>query len=158
MNRLFLIAGIFLFAAAVSGQEIRSIKITELEKTIAESKTPLVINFWATYCVPCIEEIPYFQQEVKKYEKAGVKLLLVSLDMKSYYPEKVSAFVKKKKFTAPLVWLNETDADYFCPKVDPKWSGSLPATLFINNRTGYRKFYEEQLSKEKLQKEIIAIL
>jgi thiol-disulfide isomerase/thioredoxin len=148
----------FFLISCSFAQEIRSIKITELEKTIAESKTPLVINFWATYCVPCIEEIPYFQQEVKKYEKAGVKLLLVSLDMKSYYPEKVSAFVKKKKFTAPMVWLNETDADYFCPRVDPKWSGSLPATLFINNKTGYRKFYEEQLSKEKLQKEIMAIL
>jgi thiol-disulfide isomerase/thioredoxin len=145
-------------ATTLFAQQIKSIKATELEKTIAESKTPMIINFWATYCIPCIEEIPYFQEEVKKHEKDGVQLLLVSLDLKSYYPQKVLAFVKEKKFTAPMVWLNETDADYFCPKVDPKWSGSLPATLFINNKTGYRKFYEEQLSEEKLQREIKAVL
>lgn len=138
----------------VYGQEMKSIKITELEKTIADSKGPLIINFWATYCIPCIEEIPYFQEQVKQHEKDGVQLLLVSLDMKSYYPQKVMKFVKEKKFTAPMVWLNETDADYFCPKVDAKWSGALPATLFINNRTGYRKFYEEQISEEKLRSEI----
>jgi thiol-disulfide isomerase/thioredoxin len=139
-------------------QEIKKIKITDLEKTIRESKTPIIVNFWATYCIPCIEEIPYFQQEAKKYEKEGLQLLLVSLDLKSYYPDKVRNFAAKSKFTAPMLWLDETDADYFCPKIDPKWSGSLPATIFINNKTGYRKFYEEQLSPEKLRKEITAIL
>lgn len=140
------------------GQEIKSVKITELEKTIAESKGPLIINFWATYCVPCIEEIPYFQEEAQKHAKDGVQLLLVSLDLKSYYPDKLKAFVKKRQFTAPMVWLNETNADYFCPRIDPKFSGSLPATLFINNKTGYRKFLESEISRDELKKEIMAIL
>ena len=48
-------------------------------------------------------------------------------------------------------------ADYFCPKVDAKWSGGIPATL-INNKTGYRKFVEEQISHKQLKKEIMAIL
>jgi thiol-disulfide isomerase/thioredoxin len=140
------------------GQEIKSVKITELEKTIRESKTPLIVNFWATYCIPCVEEIPYFQSEAAKYAKQGLQLLLVSLDMKSYYPDKVRNFAIKSKFTAPMIWLNETDADYFCPRIDSKWSGSLPATLFLNNNKGYRKFYEKQLSEELLKKEIMAIL
>jgi thiol-disulfide isomerase/thioredoxin len=155
----YIILGAFILGAGIGySQEIKSIRITDLEKTIKESKTPLVVNFWATFCIPCVEEIPYFQEEVKKHEKEGVQLLLVSLDMKSYYPEKIKTFVRKKKFTAPMVWLNETNADYFCPKVDSSWSGSLPATLFINNKTGYRKFFEEELSRETLQKEIMAIL
>ena len=148
----------FLFAMAGFGQEIKSVKMAELEKMIADSKTPMIINFWATYCKPCVEEIPYFQGQAKKYEKDGVRLLLVSLDMKSYYPGKVRAFAAQKKFTAPLIWLNETDADYFCPRIDPRWSGALPATLFVNNKTGYRKFYEEQLSETKLLAEIMAII
>ena len=57
-----------------------------------------------------------------------------------------------------LVWLDETNADYFCPKVDAKWSGAIPATLFINNKTGYRKFIEEQISHDKLKLEIRALL
>lgn len=148
----FLLSGI----AGVS-QEIKKIKITELEKTIADSKTPLIVNFWATYCIPCIEEIPYFQKLAKKYEKDSVRLILVSLDMKDDY-EKIAPFAKKRKFTAPILWLNESNADYFCPKVDPKWSGAIPASLFINNKSGYRKFYEEQLPEEKVEKEIMAIL
>jgi len=142
----------------LTAQEIKSIKITDLEKTIAESKIPMVINFWATFCKPCVAEIPYFQDEVKKQKARGVQLVLVSLDLKSYYPQKIRSFAASRKFTAPILWLNETDADYFCPKVDPKWSGVIPATLFINNKKGYRKFYEEPLSRETLKKEITAIL
>jgi thiol-disulfide isomerase/thioredoxin len=158
LKRYFIVVAVLLAGMVGFSQEIKSIKITELEKTIAESKTPLIVNFWATFCVPCIEEIPYFQEEVKKHSKEGVQLLLVSLDLKSFYPAKIKAFAGKRKFTAPIAWLNETNADYFCPKVDPKWSGSIPASLFINNKTGYRKFLEEELTREQLKKEIEALL
>jgi thiol-disulfide isomerase/thioredoxin len=158
MRKIFLIAIASFIGTGLVAQEVKSVRITELEKTIKESQGPMIINFWATYCVPCVEEIPYFQEEVKKHEKDGVKLLLVSLDMKSSYPAKVTDFATKRNFTAPKLWLNETDADYFCPKIDPKWSGSIPASLFINNKTGYRKFIEAEMTQEELQKEIAALL
>ena len=139
-------------------QEIKKIKITDLEKTIKESKTPLVVNFWATFCKPCVAEIPYFQEAIKKYKKDSIRLLLVSLDLTESYPAQIKNFAIKRKFTAPILWLDEYNADYFCPKVDSAWSGVIPASLFVNNKTGYRKFFEEQLSKEKLEKEIMAIL
>ena len=141
------------FSFPVFGQEVKKIKIIDLEKIIAESKTPLVINFWATFCKPCMEEIPHFQKLGKKYEKKGVKLLLVSLDMKDAYPGQVNTFIKKKKITVPVVWLDESDADYFCPKIDKAWSGAIPATLFINKKNSYRKFTQEPLSEEQLAKE-----
>jgi thiol-disulfide isomerase/thioredoxin len=156
MKTLLIIVFLFM-SATISAQEIKKIKIAELQKTIAESKTPLIVNFWATFCLPCIAEIPYFQKLVKKYAKDSVKLLLVSLDLKEDYV-KIKPLAAKRKFTAPIVWLNETNADYFCPKVDTSWSGSIPATLFINNKTGYRKFQEEQIKEEQLEKEIMAIL
>lgn len=148
----FLVMGVFCYS-----QSVKKIKITDLEKTIKQSKTPLIVNFWATFCIPCIEEIPYFQTMVKKYEKDSVKLLLVSLDMQDDYT-KVKPFAVKRKFTAPIVWLDETNADYFCPKVDSTWSGAIPATLFVNNKTGYRKFIEEKLAEAVFEKEIMAIL
>jgi len=158
MKRNLFIATLFLFSTNLFSQQLKKIKITDLEKTIAESKTPLIINFWATFCKPCVQEIPYFQQQVKEHKNDSIKLLLVSLDLESYYPAKIKSFVTKQKFTAPIVWLDESNADYFCPKVDTAWSGAIPATLFINNKTGYRKFFEEQLSNEKLKKEIAAVL
>lgn len=156
LKRYVAVIAFLLVAGAAFSQEIKRVTITELEKIIAESRTPLIVNFWATFCKPCVEEIPYFQEEVKKHK--NVQLLLVSLDLKDYYPGKIRKFAEQKQFTAPILWLNETNADYFCPKIDPKWSGAIPATLFVNTKTGYRKFFEEQLSVDTLRKEIMAIL
>lgn len=158
MQRIFLLIFSIFISGFVLGQEIRKVKITDLEKTIAESKTPLIINFWASWCKPCLEEIPYFMEEAKKHVKDSLTLLLVSLDMKEAYPAQIKKTIAKRKITVPVQWLDETNADYFCPKVDPKWSGAIPASLFINNKTGYRKFIEDQLSHEELKKEIMALL
>ena len=61
---------------------------------------------------------------------------------------------KKLKLTSPVVFLDESNADLFCPVVDSTWSGSIPASIFIHNEKGYRKFFEEELSKEQLEAEI----
>ncbi|NOT51159.1 MAG: TlpA family protein disulfide reductase [Chitinophagaceae bacterium] len=143
---------------SVSAQEIKKVKITEVEKIIAESKTPLIVNMWATWCVPCVEELPDFIKEAKEHRKDSLQLLLVSLDFKESYPDKMKTFMEKRDLKHPTLWLDELNADYFCPKIDPKWSGAIPATLFINNKTGYRKFVEEQVSHEELKKEIMALL
>lgn len=157
MKGLVIIIWLVLFSAASFGQEIKKVKVTELERIIKESKTPLIVNFWATFCKPCLEEIPYFLSAVDKHKKDSVRILLVSMDLHEDYP-KIKPLAAKRKFNVPIVWLNETNADYFCPKVDSAWSGALPATLFVNNKTGYRKFVEEKVKEEALEKEIMAIL
>ena len=156
-NLLFVFV-LFFSCREVNSQSIPKWKITDLEEYIAKSDTPVIVNFWATYCVPCIKEIPYFQEVVKQYEEKGVKLLLVSLDFRESFPDKISSFADKRKFTSPIVWLDETDADYFCPKVDSTWSGVMPATLFINNKKGHRSFFEEEMTKEEFESEIRKIV
>ena len=81
----------------------------------------------------------------------------MSLDLKEDYP-KIKKFATKYKFTSSIVYLNETNADIFCPKIDEKWSGAIPASLFVNNKTGYRKFFEEQVSEKKLEQEVKALV
>ena len=148
---------VFFLPALASAQTIEKWKIEQLERYIQASDKPLIVNFWATFCKPCIEEIPYFQSLVKKYDSAGIKLLLVSLDLKEAY-SKINSFAATHKFTAPIVYLNETNADIFCPKIDEKWSGAIPASLFVNNQKGYRKFFEEQIPEAQLEEEIKAII
>lgn len=141
-------------SAFLHAQTIPSWKVTGLQDFIAKSDSILVINFWATFCKPCAEEIPYFQTTVDKYKDRKVKLLLVSMDLKDQYPDKIKAFTVKNNYTNPVVWLNETNADYFCPKVDKNWMGGLPSTLILNPKTGYRKFFEKQLKEEEFETEL----
>lgn len=142
----------------VKGQDIPKWKISDLETYIKNSDKPTVVNFWATFCKPCIAEIPHFQKLVKQYEKDSVQLLLVSLDMAEMYPAKIKAFAGRFKFTAPIVFLDETNADIFCPRIDEKWSGAIPASLFINNKMGYRKFFEQELSEQKFEAELKTLI
>src|SRR5215218_6790559 len=76
-------------------QPITKWKLSDLQAAIRNADKPTVFNFWATFCKPCVEEIPYFQQIVKKYDSAGVRLILVSLDMKESYPAKIKSIATK---------------------------------------------------------------
>lgn len=145
---------LFFVTSFASAQSIPKWKLNDLQAAIKNADKPTVFNFWATFCKPCVAEIPYFQQTVKKYDSAGVRLVLVSLDLSEAYPKRIASFANKHGFTSPIKFLAETNADLFCPAVDASWNGAIPASLFIDNKTGYRKFFEDQLSREKLEKEI----
>lgn len=142
-----------LLLTRAEAQEIQRWKLKELTSAIHQAEGPTIFNFWATFCKPCMAELPYFQELSKKYQGAGVHLILVSLDLPETY-SKIKTFAAKHKITAPIVFLEETNADIFCPAVDEEWSGVIPASLLVNHKTGYRKFFEEQLKKEDLEKEI----
>ena len=140
------------FVFHANSQSIARWKIEDVVNSYSgKNDTVYVVNFWATFCKPCIEEIPGFIKIVKKYEGQKVKLLLVSLDMPSFYPAKLASFIKKYKYNTNHVWLNETDADRFCPMIDEKWSGAIPSTIIVNGKTGYRKFVEDQMSPAQFE-------
>ena len=156
-----LLIPIFLFLLGrppAPGPVVQKMKITDLESYIAGSDHPLIVNFWATFCAPCNKEIPYFQSTVERYAGDRVELVLVSLDLPDCYPQRIASFVEKSGYKARFVWLNETDADYFCPKVDARWSGGIPSSLFINNKTHYRRFFDRQLTEPQVEVEIKKML
>lgn len=139
----------------VSAQDIPKWKIEDVVRSYAaKNDTVYVVNFWATFCKPCIEEIPHFLRLAEKYKSQKVKLLLVSLDLPAYYPAKIASFAKKNNYNTNIVWLNETNADHFCPMIDQKWSGAIPSTIIVNNSNGYRKFKEEEMSAEELERSL----
>ena len=148
----------FLLGGACSAQQVTRISIAELQAYIHKSEKPLVVNFWATFCKPCVEEIPYFQSTIRNQYKGDVELLLVSLDLPDYYPSRIANFATQKNFSASIFWLNETNADYFCPMIDSSWSGAIPCTLMINNKKRYRKFFDDQLSAVQFEKELKALV
>jgi thiol-disulfide isomerase/thioredoxin len=156
--KYLLLAALILTTYTGIAQDLPKWKITHVDKYISENDGVLVINMWATFCKPCVAEIPGFIKAVEDHKNENVKLLLISLDLPSFYPKKIAAFAKKHNFTAPMAWLDETNADYFCPKIDKSWSGSIPATLFLNTKTGYRKFVEEEMSESVFRKNLQAAI
>jgi len=155
MRKIFCFTTLMFFCFFLKAQNIPSCKITDVVSYYSQKTDSVyVINFWATWCKPCVEELPYLQSVSKKYADKKVKLLLVSLDLASFYPAKIASFAKKQNITADIAWLNETDADYFCNQVDKKWSGSIPATIIVNAATGYKQFYEQQFEEKEFEVEL----
>ena len=152
IKRLLFLCTFLVLVIAANSQKIAKWKIEDVVKSFsANNDTVYVVNFWATFCKPCNEEIPDFIRLTDKYKKQKVKLLLVSLDLPSYVQVRLPEFIKKNKYKTNHVWLNETDADRFCPMIDAKWGGAIPATIIVNNKTGYRNFFEDQISSEDFE-------
>ena len=146
---LLLFFTIAVFSA--SGQEVKVIKVDQLENLInSESGKIQVINFWATWCGPCVKEIPYF-------EKAGLELSdqievnLVTVDFVEDI-EKVKKFVDRKELKSNIYLIDNIDYNSWIDKVDERWSGAIPATLIINPSSGERRFIESELEEGQLEK------
>lgn len=154
MKKIIFILALISTHQTLCAQQIKKIKIGELQKMIDTSSVPLVVNFWATWCGPCIREISWFEKNVAAYADKKIKLLLVSIDFPGDYPKEITAFAKKQGYTSQIVWLNESNADVFCPKIDKSWDGSIPVTLMVNNKKHYREFYKQQLPEGKLKLEL----
>ena len=139
-------------------QQAQLIKLEQLQE-LMEAKTDhiKVINFWATWCAPCVKEMPLFEKLGQ--ERPDVKVTLVSMDLDlDPNPEKVHKFVARKKLQSQVLILDETNPNEWIDKVDKNWSGALPATIIINGKTGQRKFVEKELHEGDLEKLIAEIL
>lgn len=121
-----------------------------------DNDTTYVVNFWATWCVPCIEELPHFEKLNASYKDKKVKVLLVSLDMPQKVTSNLLSFIKKNNLQSEVVYLNDPDANVWISKVDSLWSGALPATLIYKGKK--RKFYEQSFTYETIEREVQSFL
>lgn len=143
---LFILASIIL--PAQNTVAVKNFKELEPRLHMNDGNT-WVINFWATWCAPCVKEMPYLEQIGKDYAGRGVKVLLVSLDFVNQLDTRVLPFVEKHGLLSEVILLNDPKANSWIPKVSDKWSGALPATLIYNNN--HRSFYEQTFSLEELE-------
>ena len=141
------------FCSVGYAQEISVIKYPELLEMINESANKTrVINFWATWCGPCVKELPQFEGLNEKYKNQNTEVILVSFDFVEQLETKVKTFVNKKGLKSKIYLLDETDYNAFIDKVDPSWSGALPATMIVDSRKNKRLFLEKEFDQGELEK------
>lgn len=112
------------------------------EDNFINNDTTYVINFWATWCGPCVKELPYFESFHHNNSSKKVKVILVSLDFKNKIESQLLPFIKKNRLDAKTIALTDRDYNKWLTIVDKDWSGSIPATLLIHGNK--KKFTERE--------------
>ena len=172
MKKLFLLLIVFIFISCKNETKAPNIPISKPVKVYSnkdvsvnaydynalepffkqKNDTTYIINFWATWCEPCVAELPNFEKINSDYKDKKVKVILVSLDMKKQIESKLLPFIQEKKLKSEVVLLSDADANSWIPKIDSTWSGALPATIIYNKSK--RKFYEQSFTYEEIEKEV----
>jgi thiol-disulfide isomerase/thioredoxin len=158
MNRKILLLTAMLGMASLTfAQTIPGIDRDDISRMVRNnSDTTYVINFWATWCSPCVKEIGYFEDLHREYAGDPVQVILVSLDFPNQKDRRVLPFIEEKQLSAPVLLVTDLDYNGWIDLVDPSWSGSLPATLIY--RGDKKVFLEKELTKNELNEHFLQIL
>lgn len=145
---------LFLFAApffAIS-QHVNLITIGQLNDRIDKGgDTTYIINFWATWCGPCVKEIPAYEKFGQDFKTEKTKMLLISVDFKSELMTAVLPFIKKRNLQSEVLLLDEKDPQEYINRIDSSWSGAIPTTLFI--KRDKHLLFEKDFNYDELVKE-----
>jgi thiol-disulfide isomerase/thioredoxin len=129
-----------------SQSKIDVIKFEDLQKIMNQpNDTTLIVHFWATWCKPCVEELPLFEKISQEYLQKKVKVLFISMDFPKDVSIKVPSFLKSNNINSNVLLLDEPDYNSWIDVIDKDWSGTIPATLILNTNMRKRKFFEGQV-------------
>lgn len=141
----------------VSKSKIEIIDYNALEAILNKNDDKTyIVNFWATWCKPCVEELPAFEKIYETYKDKDVVLVLVSLDFPKQLESRVLPFIEKNHLKGKVVLMGDPDQNTWIPKVSPKWSGAIPATVIYTKNK--RKFYEQSFDYNTLETELTKFL
>ncbi len=138
-------------------QKAEPTTLRQFQRQLAEkSEKILVVNFWATWCAPCIHELPLFEKLNR--ENNDLTVLLVSMDYDLDEDiAKVERFIARKKLRSKVLFLTADNPNSWIDKIEKRWSGALPATLVINSKTNKRQFVQGEVGESQLEKLIESV-
>jgi thiol-disulfide isomerase/thioredoxin len=164
VNRIAAILGAMLCALALAGAatparpEIRKVDANRILKLIREAKAEVVVvNVWATWCMPCREEFPDLLRLRKEYADRGLDLILVSGDFSDDWQDQVGSFLRSKGVDF-VTYIKEGDDMRFINTLNRQWSGALPATLFYGPEGRLRDFWEGKADYARMKSAVEDIL
>ena len=148
-NLPILLLFFLLNASQVAGQNVTKIDSDDLLEILGrKNDTTYVVNFWATWCSPCVKEIGFFEELYQESNEKKTKVFLVSLDFPDRADRQLLHFLRDKSIEAQVLLMTDLDYNSWIDQVDPTWSGAIPATLLYNKSE--RIFLEQELTREEL--------
>jgi thiol-disulfide isomerase/thioredoxin len=151
MKKQVLFIALSFMLCSTAFAQVKMLSLTQLQKRISNPDTVYVVNFWATWCKPCIEELPYFEKLRTTYKNQPLKILLVSMDFQSKLPA-VKTFAAKHKLGSEVYLAARKSDQELIDAIDKEWSGALPGTLLVNRKKGIRIFKEQEFTYNELNK------
>lgn len=137
----------------VQGQTIELISFDSLNTRIQRSDKLTVVNFWASWCKPCLAEMPVFERLHQEFGDKEVEVILANLDFNSKVTSLVSPLVKERRLQSRVVHITDTDPNTWINKVDSSWSGAIPATVVFDKEK--KIFFKEgEITYEEIKKVI----
>ena len=151
MKRHLLILFLVLPLTGLKAQDIPVYKSFQEYRYLLEKEndTTYIVNYWATYCAPCVKEMPAFRKIEDDYASRPVKIILTSLDFGGNVLKRVRSFMERHGIRSQVVVLDDPDTNSWIDQVSPQWSGALPATIIYNKHS--RKFHEGIITYEELK-------
>jgi thiol-disulfide isomerase/thioredoxin len=138
--------------------EVSEITIAELNDIIKNREgRVLLINIWATWCVPCKEEFPDLIKISDKYGEQ-IELVGISIDYPDEIESKIVPFLNELQPNFINYVNGENDSERFINNLNPKWSGAIPATFFYDSEGEQFLFYEGKMSFEKIENEALKMI
>ena len=149
-----------LFLFSCNNSSVEAIEVVDFDDLygkidLSVDKT-YVINFWATWCAPCVKELPYFEEVNKQSKDNNTEVILVSLDFPSQIESKLKPYLRKNKIKSRVILLDDSKINTWVPKVSEQWDGGIPATLIVNS--SHYNFYSKPFEKEELFAEIKKVI
>lgn len=155
------LVGLFLLlnVGTLSAQEVPFIHRDQIEKwKNTDTDSVFVLNFWATWCAPCVAELPAFEKLHQKYADKKVRVILINNDFKKQVDSKVKPFIREKKLKSQVVFMDESNPNNWINLVSTDWSGSIPATLIISKKKNKILFFEKPLKYKALEKALLSVM
>lgn len=140
----------FILQFSLAPEKIRVLNFNQFEPHLHfKNDSVYVVNFWATWCTPCVKELPYFQKIADNSKNKKIKFLLVSLDFPEQVDTRLIPFLERNNIDLEVLVLDDPNQNTWIDKVHTEWSGAIPATLIYSSDE--RNFYEKAFSYEELQ-------
>jgi thiol-disulfide isomerase/thioredoxin len=129
---------------APASAQVQEVNFEEFQTCFEKNNDTLyVINFWATWCGPCVKELPYFNRLQREFADKPLQVLLVSMDFSRNLEKKVIPFVKKRQLKPRVIFLHQPRGHQWMDEIASKWSGAIPATYVVKNKGEVEAFYEK---------------